>query len=271
MNSDFDFRDILISTYEKRVAKNPSYSLRAFARDLQVSPAHLSQVVRGKEGFSRKSAKKIAEKIYENSDEVERFCNLVESQHSRSWAGREAALKNLNELWMQKKKKLTVADFSKVMDWYHLAVLHLTDLKNFRSDTVWIADYLGITLQQAESAIQQLKELKLLLDGPTGLVRVHGAFIHSQHVPRPVLREYHRQVIEKALFSIEGQSIDHRFLTSMTFGASEENLNEMKECMKRFLADIERISYKSDKAMDKENLYCLSLQLFDLKATKSHA
>ena len=240
MNTTSDFRDILIEAYEKRVVKNPAYSLRAFARDLMVSPAHLSQVVRGKEGFSRVSAKRIAETLYQNSDEIDRFCNLVESQHARSWAGREAALKTLNELWAKKKKKLSVEDFSKVMHWFHLAILHLTDLKTFRSDPKWIADFLGINLQQANEAIRQLQEVKLLELGPNGMKRIQGAFIHSQNIPREALREYHRQVIDKALFAIEGQSVDQRFLTSMTFGASLENLAEMKECIKGFLAEIER-------------------------------
>lgn len=261
---DGDFRDILVHELEKRVRKNPAYSLRAFARDLQLSPAHLSQIVRGKEGFSRVSAQRAAQVIFRNPDEVEQFCNLVESQHGRSWAGREAATKSLTELWAKNKKNFDSQGFANVMTWYHLAILHLTDHKDFQSDPAWISKFLGITFAQTEMAIDQLLKADLLAEGPQGLCRKQGAFIHSENIPRPVIRALHRQVLEKALLAIDGQPMDQRFLSSITFAASKENLAEIRESIKRFIAEVERISYKST-ASQKEELTCLSLQLFNLK------
>lgn len=257
-----DFRDILVQELEKRVRKNPAYSLRAFARDLQLSPAHLSQIVRGKEGFSRVSAQRAAEVLFDSADEIEQFCNLVESQHGRSWAGREAAAKSLNELWAKNKKQITTQ--SDILSWYHLAILHLSDHKDFQSDAGWIAKYLGLSVEQTENAIDQLLQTELLAQGPQGFYRKQGAFIHSENIPRPVIRAFHKQILEKALESIESQSMDQRFLSSITFAASKENLAEMRESMKRFIAEIERISYKSTSA-EKDELSCLSLQLFNLK------
>jgi hypothetical protein len=47
-----DYRAFLKSELEERMEKNSSYSLRAFARDLTVSPQMLSLVLNGKKTTS---------------------------------------------------------------------------------------------------------------------------------------------------------------------------------------------------------------------------
>ncbi len=266
MISNGDFRQILISEYEKRATKNPTYSLRAFARDIALSPAHLSQVVRGNEGLSRASAERAARVLFQDASDIENFCKSVESQHGRSQVSREAARLTLIEQWKRRKKELTENDFAEVMDWYHLAILHLTDLENFQAQSTWIAEYLGIEVAVVDQAIENLLKLDLLELSSSGIKRKQGAFINSQSVPRPVIREHHRQILTKAIESIEGQTIDQRFLSSITFGASKENLVEMRDAIKRFIAEIERISLKSEGDGGKSELACVSVQLFDLQS-----
>ena len=46
--------DILKKELTQRQSNNPAYSLRAFARFLEISPATLSQIISGKRGVSVK-------------------------------------------------------------------------------------------------------------------------------------------------------------------------------------------------------------------------
>ena len=55
-----DFREVLKQVLQKRAGNNPSYSQRAFARDLGISPSTLSEVLKGRYGLSEKKSREIA-------------------------------------------------------------------------------------------------------------------------------------------------------------------------------------------------------------------
>lgn len=51
-----DYRDLMAAEFQVRRSIAPYYSLRDFARDLRMSPAQLSRVLKKQRGLSRKSA-----------------------------------------------------------------------------------------------------------------------------------------------------------------------------------------------------------------------
>ncbi len=66
-----DYRDILKQELSKRQKNNPSYSLRAFGRDIELAPSKLSEIISGKQGMSQASGKKVVEKLRLNQEERE--------------------------------------------------------------------------------------------------------------------------------------------------------------------------------------------------------
>ena len=64
---------IIKEEFSKRVTRNSSYSLRAFARDLGVSPASLSCFLNQKKGISEKKATDIAGRLDLNLSKKEQF------------------------------------------------------------------------------------------------------------------------------------------------------------------------------------------------------
>jgi transcriptional regulator with XRE-family HTH domain len=71
-------RVILQQTLLTKQKKNSRYSLRAFARDLRVSPSFLSEVLNGKYGISRQLARQIAERLGFDARECDHFCELAD-------------------------------------------------------------------------------------------------------------------------------------------------------------------------------------------------
>ena len=90
-----DYRDLLASEYEERCRRNSHYSLRAFARDLNLGAPRLSDVLNYKSGLSKEASAKIAERLGYNEEEKSFFCTLVESQHARSRAQRKIDRKSV--------------------------------------------------------------------------------------------------------------------------------------------------------------------------------
>lgn len=90
-----DFRDILKEEHRKRASKNPSYSLRAFARDLDMFPTRLIAVIKGRYGLSPDAALKIADRLSFNVEQKNEFYNLVKLNHGRSKKQREEAVHSI--------------------------------------------------------------------------------------------------------------------------------------------------------------------------------
>jgi uncharacterized protein (TIGR02147 family) len=85
------YRDILKEEFSQRRRRNPRYSLRAFARDLKLSPSMLCDVINGNHGLSRAGASKVAQALNLNPQESEFFCDLVDCTNARSAIKRETA------------------------------------------------------------------------------------------------------------------------------------------------------------------------------------
>jgi plasmid maintenance system antidote protein VapI len=77
-NEQTSCRVILQQTLFTKQQKNKRYSLRAFARDLKISPSFLSEVLNGKYGISKQLAAQIADRLGFNSEEVQHFCSLAD-------------------------------------------------------------------------------------------------------------------------------------------------------------------------------------------------
>jgi hypothetical protein len=72
-----DYRAELTSELDRRKAKNPRYSLRAFARDLGMTPAALSNVLSGRRNLSVDASIEIAEKLGYSPENVRKFAKAV--------------------------------------------------------------------------------------------------------------------------------------------------------------------------------------------------
>src|SRR4051812_39991780 len=86
-----DYRKILRRELEVRCQQSPRYSLRRFAGELRLSPSRLSEILNGKQGLSRESARGVAQNLGYTPGDTEMFCDLVECQHARGRLKRELA------------------------------------------------------------------------------------------------------------------------------------------------------------------------------------
>ncbi len=255
-----DFRNILKLHYEIRNRKNRSYSLRAFARDLGLTSSRLTEVLQGKQGLSGKWAAQIADRLQLSHEEKQEFCDLVDAQHSRSILKRNLAQERLSQFNKIVIKPLAEDAFRLIADWYHYAILELTYLKDFSSDSTWIAKKLKITKEEAEEAVMRLERLNLIIR------TADGSFKPSKHmttttdgVSSVAIRKFHDQIIQKALWSLHNQTVEQRNITNMMFAINKEDLpwaeSVIRDFRRTFSKKIESNPLKKD------SVYCLAIQL----------
>ena len=144
------FRRFVQAEIARRCAKNPRYSLRACARALELDPATLSQLVRGKRPFTGRSIRRIGAALGLDDAAIEAHVR-DELRPRRQPPG---PLRSLDEL---------EADLSALVhEWQHHAILELTTLEEFLPDSRWIARVLDTTPDRVNVALQRLTRLGLL-------------------------------------------------------------------------------------------------------------
>jgi uncharacterized protein (TIGR02147 family) len=252
-NTPESYRVWLQTELEARKRHNTAYSLRAYAASLGLSPATLSQVMAGKRPLTRKAAMKIADRANLSPDERRHLLAsvLAEAIGAPPEAPATAAADAVTF------RELEADQFCVIADWYHYAVLSLSELPGSRASAAWIAEMLGITVHEAEAALRRLQRL--------GLIEVRGrAFRQSSpplttppHVANQAIRKFHRQVLRKAEAALADVPVEERDFGAITFAADSRTLPRVREALREFRRKIASLMAGSEP----DQVYTLSLQL----------
>lgn len=262
-----DYLHFFNSVWECRKARNPRYSLRAYARDLEIPASKLSQILRGKCGLSEARARQVAGKMGLSPAETDIFATMVATRHSRSEFARKKALQKLECFQSHASyRTLSLEAFKIISDWHHLAILELTEVVDFKSDPKWIANRLQIDLGTAKEAITRLLEFGLLDRKKDGTFFQTDVLLQTPSgVPSLELRKHHSQILGKADEALTKIPIELREFSSTTFTISEEQIPQLKKQLQEFRKNFATTA--TNNAKNKERVFCLSMQFFPLDHT----
>jgi uncharacterized protein (TIGR02147 family) len=262
-----NYRQILLRELASRTRRNPGYSLRAFARDLGIPAPKLSQALRGIKGFSAERAQAIAQRIPLSAEESELFVDLVESEHARSKVGKLQAQERL----ARKSKadgfaEIDLERFQIISDWFHFAILELTDVHDFDSSPRWISQRLGVSLAETEKAIERLLDFGLLSKTKKNtLKQTQTDLATPSGIPSRPLREQHSQLLQKADGALEKFTVNERDFSAITLAVSTADIPKAKILIKDFRR---KFNGEMQKAPKKDRIYCISVQFFPLDQKK---
>lgn len=257
------YRAYLRSVLAERITKNPSYSLRAMARDLGLKPSQLSEVCKGTKNLSLQSAHVAALKLGLEACEAEYFCVLVQYETAKSSELRESFLKRMRALNpVREIRDLSVDQFRLIADWYHLPIVEMTLLEGFELSAKSVARKLGITALEAQAAIDRLERLELIERDASGrYAKVHENYLFKSEAPNEAIRQFHRQMLAKAAESLETQKHGERYLGSQVFSVDPGLLPEAHEMIEDFRKKMVGLFDRSKK---RTSTYHLGVQLFNL-------
>ncbi|MBY0414798.1 MAG: DUF4423 domain-containing protein [Bdellovibrionales bacterium] len=255
----------LIEEFNKRSKKNERYSLRAFARDIEIAPSHLSTLLKDKSGLSKERAFKIAQKLELSPRKTKIFVETAESEYSRSSILKEAAKKRVRKIYIKQeiKEHLEVDEFQFISQWYHLAILELFELKDFKMNNGYISSKLGITEKEVQEAIVRLVRLKLLVTRKGKLIPNEESTMVGDNVSSSAIRQFHEQIIQKAKVAIHDQDKSERILRSSIITIKKDKVQEallmLQDFHNKFCVQI-----GEQQIVNKDEVYCLSSQFFKL-------
>lgn len=140
----------------RRCESNPQYSLRAFALDLDIDHATLSQLLRGRRALTAATIERLGKRLKLAPDEIDACVRRAEQARSAEPRLDESARVHDIETLSQYAAAI-------VTQWEHLALLELTHVRGFRPDVGWIARVLGLETDAVTLALNRLLHLGLLV------------------------------------------------------------------------------------------------------------
>lgn len=250
--------ELLGKEFSRRKQRNTSYSLRAFARDLRISPSRLSEVLSGHEGLSEKTVDGIAETLAKKPLERKFIKDLVLAEFSRNQKVREAARERVDEARKAESfRRLKEDQFRVIADWYHGAILELIQVKGFQDDPRWIGRKLGIAASTASAALARLQNSGLIERGPQGWIARPEAYSAFSEMPSGAIRRFHLQILSLHADSLREDPMPERLFLSMILAIPRSRLQEFQDEMNKFATQFwQKIEHEP-----KDDLYSLSLQL----------
>jgi len=262
MNTQLAVQKLLTRKLSELQAKNPAFSLRAFARRAGLSPATASLILNGKRKISHKLALKICQALM--LDPRERAEILKQFPTQTKTASETLRTDSVDTSFI----KLTSDQFRVIADWYYFGILSLVKTESFKNDPKWIARRLGIKVTEARTAIERLKRLEILAEDETGKLYRTGARYHTSDDVKDVsVRRSHFQSLELAKRSLENDPVEKRDFSSMTMAIHPERMAEAKTLIRKFSQELDALlesAPDTNPTAQPKDVYRLCVQLFPL-------
>ena len=203
----FSYSSLLNDHFIKLSTKNPSYSLRAFARDTDISVGYLSKVINKKCNLSLENGQKIFKKLGYNKEELEYIENLIIYNTSHDEDKKQQAYSFLEERCdylshkQNEKKDLVIQSVE------HFLIY--TVIKQFPDEAIIVNTLLklGISNDDYEKKLNELIDQKYVYRQNRELLITDNDYIIFHHNELHIFHELFTEFILKNI--IKKKTIDH--------------------------------------------------------------
>ncbi len=218
--------------------------MRAFAGKLGISPATLSGVLSGKRRLTRKMAKQIALRLNLSPKDRAELLKAVNAKKA-------ATAEDIYQV-------LELDTFQLISQWYHYAMLSLSELPNSNSDPEWIAKKLGILKREAEEALERMKRLKLIEENDGKYRQIAPPLATQDTLADPAIRNHTQEYLKKAEEALDKNLPEDLAYYTVVMAADPTKLEDARQSMKSF----RRTVCEQLERGKKRRVYALSMQLF---------
>ncbi|MFL5785434.1 MAG: TIGR02147 family protein [Bacteriovoracaceae bacterium] len=235
-----------------RQESNPRYSMRAYARDLNIDSSTLSQILNGKRAIPSKNAREMAEKLSLDSKETTLF---IESINRSAMSIDDIKIASLDQRFM-----LDESYFKVIAEWEHYAVLDLFDLDDFEPTKEYIRKRLDLTEGRTDLVLNNLMSCGLLVIENGKLKKAHPDIKTTEDARGEALNQAHLEELDLAKEKLRKIDKSMRDFSSATFAVDPEKMDEAKTIIREFRQKMGALLQKGDK----KEVYMLAIQFFPL-------
>lgn len=236
------FRSLLRREFRERQARNPSYSLRSFAKALDIDSSSLSKIMTGRRDASSAIINSVARVL-------------------------KLDLGSIGKVYREQEfSSLSEKQFSIIADWQHFAILDLVQLRTFKPDLDWMAKQLSIEKALVKNSVDRLLACGLLKAENGTLIKTSAQFTNDLGLRSSVAqKEYQRQVVQLGLSAIDDCESFKKEICSITIAANPAKLELAREKIKQFRRDMCALMEDGQS----EEVYHLAIQLYPVTNRQS--
>lgn len=238
MKEQIEIQSVIRSHFDAIKIKNSSFSLRAYAKKLNLAPSALSEILNGKRKISKKLATRILERLNLSPEESIPLLGLFDEK-TKNLDFHGAPLKPvLNEPSKIDFLQLSSDQFNLIGEWQHFALLSLIETKGFKSDVTWIAQRLCISTQLVQVTLDRLIRLGFVFKKNKKFVTNKKALISSDNIPNQAVRKSHYADLQLAEKALDNCPVDQRDFTAITVAANSKQLARAKQMIRTFQDEL---------------------------------
>jgi uncharacterized protein (TIGR02147 family) len=242
--------------YLCRKAKNPHYSMRAFATFLEISPGALSDIFARKRPLTSPVAKRIAARLFPEPTAAEDF--LAKLQGAEVRASRTVLRRN-------EELEISEATLAMMTDLLHIPVLALFETQDFRPDVSWIASRFKLPVPKVQQILERLAFLGFIEISDGRYVLATGPTRTSNDVPSAAGRVLHKAILKHVIDGIDSVDVSVRDVQSLTLAIDTEKIPLAKVLIDSFIKTLSDFL----RAGDCSEVYQLNIQLFPVTKVRN--
>ena len=237
----------------QKQSMNTSYSMRAFARDLGMHSATLSQILQGKRNLPFKRANEVVERLQLSPKEKRLFME--------SFYQVKTSLDNIKVGFVDERQVLDESYYTVIAEWEHYAALELFNLKGFEFSPQNISKKLGIKKNRAEVVIRNLLSSKLIAKDSNGIFRsTYSSIKTTEDVSSQAIKKAHESALEIGAQKLNDVDVQLRDFSSITLAVDMDKLPEAKNIIREFRRKME-ILFKNTEPTE---VFRMAIQFYPL-------
>lgn len=265
-----DYREYLRDYFEAAKENIPAFSHRYFARRAGFgSSNYVHLVMNGKRNLSVESLRQVIDGLGLNAEEAEFFSGLVNFNQAKDPQAKDEAFEKVAaSRRFRQAREIDHSTWEYLSHWYYPAIREMAARPDFQNDPDWIASQLwpAITPAKARKAMRLLFDLGLLEEAEDGTVRRVSPSLTTGHEVRAVaVRNYHRQMLERAVEAVDLKPAALREVSGMTTCIRRDTVDELKGRIRQFR---ETLMERCDADEDPEIVYQINIQMFPLSQSE---
>jgi uncharacterized protein (TIGR02147 family) len=243
------------------------FSNRTFAEEAKIkSPTHLFLVMSGKRRMTESLLKKVIKAFSLRNREAEFLECLIEFDEAPSTLEQEVVYRKiLSYKQFAEGRKLSEETLAYYSRWEHIAMLEALGTSIGELGVETLGGLLGLTEAETQRVIETLKSLGLINWNGKRWVRLEASFETPQETMSVLVRAYHREMISKALSSVDTLSTDERKLFSVTLPLDQADFEKFAE---KIFEAMRTIGSEFAHSSKPSGVFQLNLQLFPLLKAK---
>jgi uncharacterized protein (TIGR02147 family) len=263
----WDFRVYLKDLIE-HLRTTGGFSLRIFRlKSGFKSNTHISMILDGRRNLTPDGLRKLAKGLKLTESEIQYLELLVDLNQAKSPARRDQAyIRVIRHKRFLKVRKTAEDEYEFYAHWYRPILLEALGARSFGAKSpAEMAQLLGIEADEVKESLKSMVKLGFIEQTDKGYRRTTPIFQSASIAQSIHVRNLHREMIRKALNSVDSVPKDQRELNSLSISLTEKQFSDVKRKLFEFVQDMASL-YGEEASPD--HVYQLNLQFFPVVSLK---